>query len=79
MDRSTSGRTIGEGDDQRTFQEVVEITRPPTWTAAACYAAGDRRSGQEKGGFRGRKLRATRASATEECQRGAFITLGLHQ
>ena len=28
-------RTIGDGDDQKTFQEVVEITRPPTWTASA--------------------------------------------
>ena len=26
---------IGDGDDQKTFQEVVEITRPPTWTASA--------------------------------------------
>ena len=26
-------RTIGDGDDQKTFQEVVEITRPSTWTA----------------------------------------------
>ena len=29
-------RTAGDGDDQKvTFQEVVEITRPPTWTASA--------------------------------------------
>ena len=28
-------RTIGEGDDQRTVREVIEITRPSTWTAAA--------------------------------------------
>ena len=29
-------RTAGNGDDQKvTFQEVVEITRPPTWTASA--------------------------------------------
>ena len=29
-------RTAGDGDDQKvTFQEVVEITRPPRWTAAA--------------------------------------------
>ena len=28
-------RTVGEGDDQRTVQEVVEIRRPPMWTAAA--------------------------------------------
>ena len=32
-------RTIGEGDDQRTVQEVVEITRPSTWTAAAWYSS----------------------------------------
>ena len=29
-------RTAGDGDDQKvTFQEVVEITRPPTWTTSA--------------------------------------------
>ena len=28
-------KTIGSGEDQKIFREVVEIQRPPTWTASA--------------------------------------------
>ena len=28
-------RTIGSGEDQKTFREVVEIQRPPIWAASA--------------------------------------------